>query len=75
MLGYRLNCRPKDWARAEFPFSSLSHKLSMNVRKEIAMSTVAFAVILLVRIILPLSLLLGLGEWVRRREANYWLRG
>lgn len=39
------------------------------------MSTVAFAVILLVRIILPLSLLLGLGEWVRRREANYWLRG
>jgi hypothetical protein len=38
------------------------------------MSTVAFAVILLMRIILPFGLLLGLGEWVHRREANYWLR-
>jgi len=38
------------------------------------MSTIAFAVILLVRLILPFSLLVGLGEWVRRREANYWLR-
>lgn len=36
--------------------------------------TVALAVILLIRIILPLSLLLALGEWARRREANYWLR-
>lgn len=36
--------------------------------------TIAFAVILLIRIILPVSLLLGLGEWVHRREANYWLR-
>jgi hypothetical protein len=66
--------RLKDGAPAEFPFLSISHKLSMNVKKEIAMSTIAFAVILLVRIILPFSLLLGLGEWVRRREANYWLR-
>jgi hypothetical protein len=37
------------------------------------MSTIAFAVILLIRIILPVSLLIGLGEWVRRREANYWI--
>jgi hypothetical protein len=37
------------------------------------MSTIAFAVILLIRIILPFSLLIALGEWVRRREANYWL--
>ena len=36
--------------------------------------TIAFAVILLIRIILPLAVLLALGEWVRRREANYWLR-
>lgn len=36
--------------------------------------TIAFAVILLIRIILPLGLLLALGEWVHRREANYWLR-
>jgi hypothetical protein len=36
--------------------------------------TIAFVLILLVRIILPLCLLLALGEWVRRREANYWNR-
>jgi hypothetical protein len=36
--------------------------------------TIAFAALLLIRIILPFSLLLGLGEWMRRREANYWLR-
>ena len=36
--------------------------------------TIAFAVILLIRIILPVGLLLALGEWVHRREANYWLR-
>jgi hypothetical protein len=35
--------------------------------------TLAFAAILLVRLILPLVLLISLGEWVRRREANYWL--
>lgn len=36
------------------------------------MSTIAFAAILLVRAILPISVLLALGEWMRRREANYW---
>jgi len=36
--------------------------------------TIVFAVIFLIRIILPISLLLGLGEWAHRREANYWLR-
>ena len=36
--------------------------------------TIALAVIFLIRIVLPLSLLLALGEWARRREANYWLR-
>jgi hypothetical protein len=36
--------------------------------------TIALAVIFLIRIILPFSLLVGLGEWVRRREANYWLQ-
>ena len=38
------------------------------------MSTIALAFILLVRIILPLCLLIGLGEWLQRREAHYWLR-
>jgi len=46
----------------------------MNVRKEIAMSTIAFAILLLLRAILPVSVLLALGEWMRRREAHYWLQ-
>ena len=36
--------------------------------------TIALAVIFLIRILLPLGMLLALGEWVHRREANYWLR-
>jgi hypothetical protein len=44
----------------------------VNVRKENAMNTIALALILLIRIILPVSALIALGEWVRRREANYW---
>jgi hypothetical protein len=35
--------------------------------------TLAFATILLIRLILPIVLLITLGEWVHRREANYWL--
>ena len=62
----------KDWLCAEFTFLSFSHKLSVNVRKEYSMSTIAFAAILLIRVILPVSALLAFGEWIRRREANYW---
>ena len=72
-MGYRQIRQLKDWACAEFPFLSFSHKLGTNVRKENAM-TIAFVLILLIRIILPLALLLVLGEWVHRREANSWLR-
>jgi hypothetical protein len=36
------------------------------------MNTIVFAVILLARIILPLSILTAFGEWIRRREAHYW---
>jgi hypothetical protein len=36
------------------------------------MSTLAVAILLLVRVILPVSALIALGEWLRRREANYW---
>lgn len=38
------------------------------------MNTITLAVILLIRVILPASLLIALGEWMRRREANYWFR-
>lgn len=36
------------------------------------MSTIALAAILLIRVVLPVGLLLALGEWIRRRETNYW---
>ena len=38
------------------------------------MSTIAIAVVLLIRVILPVIVLIALGEWVRRREEKYWLR-
>lgn len=37
------------------------------------MSTIALAAIFLIRVVVPISVLLALGEWFRRREANYWL--
>jgi hypothetical protein len=37
------------------------------------MSTFVLAFFLLARAILPFGILIALGEWVRRREANYWL--
>ncbi len=36
------------------------------------MIIIAFAVISLIRIILPFMVLIAFGEWIRRREANYW---
>jgi len=39
------------------------------------MSTFALTAILLVRVIFPICALIALGEWTRRREANYWSRG
>lgn len=38
------------------------------------MSTIALAAILLIRVVVPISVLLALGEWIRRREAKYWLQ-
>jgi hypothetical protein len=38
------------------------------------MNTIALALILLIRIVLPFGLLIALGEWIRRLEINYWLR-
>ncbi len=39
------------------------------------MNAVAFPLILfLIRAIIPVSVLILIGEWLRRREANYWLR-
>jgi hypothetical protein len=38
------------------------------------MNALAIAVILLLRVAVPLGILLSIGEWVRRREEKYWLR-
>lgn len=35
--------------------------------------TATFALLFLVRVLVPIALLLVLGEWVRRREIRYWL--
>ena len=32
------------------------------------------AILLLIRVIVPIGILLGFGEWIKRREANYWSR-
>jgi hypothetical protein len=37
------------------------------------MSTVTLAALLLIRVILPVGLLVTVGEWLRRREERYWL--
>jgi FtsZ-interacting cell division protein ZipA len=38
------------------------------------MNAIALALIFVVRVIVPLAILLTLGEWTQRREKNYWLR-
>lgn len=72
--GYRQIRRSKDRAPAEFPFLSFSHKLEAGVRKENAMSTIVLALLLIARVVFPIGALIALGEWIRRREENYWLR-
>jgi len=58
---------------AEFIFSSNSHTLGADKeRKENVMNTIA--ILLLLRVIVPVSILLVLGEWIKRREVDYWSR-
>jgi len=38
------------------------------------MNAIAIAIIFLIRVGIPLGILLTLGEWMRRRETNYWHR-
>ena len=38
------------------------------------MDALVLALFLLIRVIVPVSLLIALGEWFRRRETDYWLR-
>jgi hypothetical protein len=52
----------------------ISHTLSTVDRKEDRMNTIALTLLLLVRVLIPLAILLTLGEWSHRHEKNYWLR-
>lgn len=38
------------------------------------MNAIAITVIFLLRVVIPFGILLSVGEWIRRREANYWSR-
>ncbi len=38
------------------------------------MSAIALTALFIIRIVLPFSLLIAIGEWARRREADYWSR-
>lgn len=38
------------------------------------MNTIALTIILIVRVLVPVAILFTVGEWVQRREKNYWLR-
>ena len=37
------------------------------------MAAITFTLLFLIRILIPLTILLVLGEWARRREIRYWL--
>ncbi len=38
------------------------------------MNVLMISILLLIRVAVPLGILLSIGEWVRRREKNYWSR-
>jgi len=46
----------------------------MNIKKGDAMSIVAVALIFLVRVAIPFTIMISLGEWIHRREEQYWLK-
>ncbi len=37
------------------------------------MNAITITLFFLIRVVIPFGFLMILGEWVRRREANYWL--
>lgn len=37
------------------------------------MDIIALTVFFVLRLVLPVGLLIAFGEWVRHREAKYWL--
>lgn len=37
------------------------------------MNTIALIALLFLRVLVPFSILIAIGEWIRRREKHYWL--
>lgn len=37
------------------------------------MNTIALIVLLSLRVLIPFSILIAFGEWIKRREQRYWL--
>ena len=38
------------------------------------MKIITLTALLIVRVLVPVAILFTVGEWVQRREKNYWLR-
>jgi PHD/YefM family antitoxin component YafN of YafNO toxin-antitoxin module len=38
------------------------------------MNTITIVALIIARVLAPLAVLISLGEWMKRRETNYWLR-
>jgi len=38
------------------------------------MTSIALVLLLIVRLVIPFTILITLGEWVRRREIKYWFQ-
>lgn len=38
------------------------------------MTSLAIALLLLIRLVIPVALLLTIGEWIRCREIKYWFQ-
>ena len=37
------------------------------------MAVITFAFLFLIRVLIPIAILLVIGEWTRRRDIRYWL--
>jgi len=73
-LGLGWFVHPKDYLSTRFLFTSITRTLGIVERKEHPMNVIALTIIFIVRVLVPLTILLTLGEWVQHREKNYWLR-
>ena len=64
------------WLPNLLPMSPIAKlKVKVFMRKENAMNaTVIVLLLTILRLVIPFGLILLLGELIRRRDANYWLK-